>query len=433
MYYYVFIEFHSVKELNTMARISRKNKAKKPGRRGRPSKSSMTVSVKNSGNSLVKDLIPKDSDYGYYGAEPNFADGQSVSITRAYNWYSHFYGMSDAKQFLVTYLESIKSDKTKTVKKIPDNKMITTVGWLARMATRGLVLTEEQRAYMNDTVTRMVSRLEQEKEAKEASASDDKPAPSRANIQEIMREKARDTAGEIDDLFDSMVWFNDCEKDFFVDDHVYTPMELLKRSNILPQHVGLILKRWTNIRSEFEEVLKGTDAQLNEAYASYSKKQMKNKLQFTEEVIKQLNDYVSLKQATKKVRVRKPIPVEKLVKRLKYCKTFTDTALKLELVSLSPTKLVGASEAFLYDTKKRKLTYLVADDYSKTLTVQGSKIIGFDKNKSQTKGIRKPSEKVNELMKAGRPASRKLFDNIKAVSVIPKGKTNNDVIILKVW
>jgi hypothetical protein len=148
-----------------------------------------------------------------------------------------------------------------------------------------------------------------------------------------------------------------------------------------------------------------------------------------EEIISEFNGYISLKQSAKKIRVKKPVPVEKTVARIKYQKK--DEA--LNLTSLPPTKLHHATEAYLYDTVRRKLIYLVADDYSKCLIVKGTAILGFDKKKSQSKTLRKPQEQLKEFMKVGKPASRKVFDEIKAVSAIPNGRPNANTIILKVW
>lgn len=408
-----------------MARIAKKTK----GKRGRPSKNVHVVEVKASANT-VKDLRPGDSDFQYFGAEPDVS--KPLNLITAYNWYSHFYGRADAKDFILSYLESTNSPKLKQFRKVAENQIVQTAGWIARMAHRGLVLTAQQTEFYEKSMDRMLATVQT---SQPVAAEDLAPETvNKANVQEIMRERAGDAAGFIDALFDSFFASNDSPtvKEFFTPE-VTTPIAELKLNNILPQHVPAIIKRWEKLRNEFEAALKGKDEQLVEGYASYSKKQMKNKLAFAEEVISQLNSYIALKAATKKVRVAKPKSVEKIVSRVKYLKAFKDDAQKLDLVSISPTKLHGATECFLFDTKKRKLTYVVADEYSKTLSVKGTKLIGFDKNKSMTKTIRKPGEQINEIMNAGRPATRKFFDNIRAVEVTTKGKVNSDTLILKVW
>ena len=126
------------------------------------------------------------------------------------------------------------------------------------------------------------------------------------------------------------------------------------------------------------------------------------------------------------------MPVEKQVSKLKYLKVFKDVASKLDLVSIHPTKLHGASEAWVYDTAKRKLHHYVADEYSKTFTVKGSTLLGFDSVQSEVKTMRKPAEQLKEIM-GSKPAARKYFKEIKAVSTSPNGRFNEAMLILKAF
>jgi hydroxymethylbilane synthase len=123
---------------------------------------------------------------------------------------------------------------------------------------------------------------------------------------------------------------------------------------------------------------------------------------------------------------------EKIVAKLKYLKLFKDVAAKLDLVSVHPTKLHGASEAWVYDTGKRKLHHYIADDYSKVFSVKGNTLLGFDANTSEMKTLRKPGEQIKEVM-GSKPAARKYFKDIKAVGAVPNGRFNESMIILKAF
>ena len=123
-------------------------------------------------------------------------------------------------------------------------------------------------------------------------------------------------------------------------------------------------------------------------------------------------------------------PVDKIVKRLKYLKTFKLE--KLELASISPTKLHNCNEAWVYDTKKRKLHHYVADEYTKSLSVKGNALLGFCTKESQVKTLRKPEEQIKQIM-GSKPAARKFFDSIKAVSTAPNGRFNANMIILRAF
>jgi hypothetical protein len=262
---------------------------------------------------------------------------------------------------------------------------------------------------------------------KEETEGEEKPKKV-VNIQEIMREKADEALSDIEALFDEFI-DSGCSKDFSVDKKV---VGALSARNILPQHMASAIKRYQRLLDEYLEVQAGKCEQLNEGYSHYSKMQIRYAIKIIEDIIAEMNGYISLKQATKKPRAKKAVPVEKIVARLKYCKAFKDDALMLELTGLSPVKLHESTEAWVYDTKKRKMHHYVADAYSKCLMVKGNTIIGFDKKESGMKTLRKPVEQIKALM-GSKPVARKYFKEIKAVEAVPNGRFNADMVILKAF
>lgn len=269
--------------------------------------------------------------------------------------------------------------------------------------------------------------VEAEKQAEKAAA---KAKPARQNIQEIMRERAGEAAAEIEALYDAFIAAG-CPKEYGTDKRIQT--ELAERK-VLPQHIPMLIKPWERLKAEYVELQEGKDAQLKEGYARFSKMQVRNIIKVIDQIIGDLNAYVAIKQATKTktVRARKPVPVEKVVARLKHSKAFKDAALKLDLVGLSPTKLHGCSEAWVYDARRRKMHHYVADDYSKVLSVKGNTVIGFDVKETEMKTLRKPAEQIKAIM-GSRPAARKYFKDIRAVAARPTGRFNADMLILKAF
>jgi hypothetical protein len=243
-----------------------------------------------------------------------------------------------------------------------------------------------------------------------------------------MREKADEALSDIELIWDDFVDAG-YPKDFNLNRRV---MGALESRNVLPQHIANAIKYWNSLLDEFVEAQAGKDDQLVQAYSNLGKMQMRYAIKLIEEVIAELNGYIALKKTVKKPRAKKAVPVERVVAKLKHCKSFNDDALKLELTGLSPVKLHEATEAWIYDTKKRKMHHYVADTYSKCLTIKGNTVIGFDKKESGIKTLRKPVEQIKALM-GSKPAARKYFNDIKAVAAIPTGRFNADMIILKAF
>jgi hypothetical protein len=383
----------------------------------------------------VRALDPKDADTTYLGTEPLFAlqpepDLRNVAIGRAFNWYSRFFGKKDAKNILIQCLEfTNKKNEVKIIKKVEESNIINSYVWLYRMKLRGLQLTEEEETRLENEIHRLIRTVENP-EVKVSQTSINKEqvevASNRVNVQEIMKEKTREAGGELEGMLDDFIILGAPTK------HNFKPIEEVAKKNILPQHINILTDAWRNKLTEYTDVLDSTDEQVVEGYSNFSKQQIKNIIKFIELVLGDLNSYINVKKANKTPRKRKPLSIEKQVSKLKYLKEFKDEAQKLDLVSLHPVKLHGASEAWVYDTAKRKLHHYIADEYSKTFTVKGNTLVGFDNNKSQIKTLRTPSTQLKEVM-GSKPAARKFFDGIKAVATIPNGRFNENLIILKAF
>lgn len=383
--------------------------------------------IKASDYSQVKTLNPRDPDIEYLGPEPMFAvqpdeDRRRVALMRSFTWYGRFYGKKDAKEFLSQYLDlRNRPQEAKIMRKIDEKECINTLAWLARMELRGLELSETESDTLQNEIKRLLATINKP-QVIEAVVE----APTRPNIQDILKDKAREAGGELEGLFDEYITSGAGSK------HTLRPIDEVAKKNVMPQHISMLTDVWKKKLNEIEEALKGTDSQLVQGYQHLTKTQLKNVVKFIELVISDLNSYISVKKAAKAPRARKAVPVEKIVAKLKYLKTFKDTASKLDLMSISPIKLHGSSEAWVYDTAKRKLHHYIADDYSKTFTVKGSTLLGFDTVQSEVKTLRKPSEQIKEVM-GSKPAARKYFKDIKAVSTTPNGRFNTAMIILKAF
>jgi hypothetical protein len=378
-------------------------------------------------HSQVKALNPRSPDTQYMGSEPLFVlqpdpSMRFTALSNAFTWYNCFYGKKDAKELMCQYLElSNRTVEAKSMRKVADNEFINTYGWLARMKLRGLELNESENNKFENEVSRLMKALHKPEVVE--NSSEVVEVSTRPNIQDILREKAKDAAGELEAVFDEFVTEGKTKS---------KTMDVVARFNVMPQHISLITDIWKRKQTEFADLQEGKDKQLIEGYSHLTKIQVRNTVKFIEQVLTDLNAYISVKKASKAPRQRKAVPVEKIVSKLKYLKTFKDVATKLDLISISPVKLHGASEAWVYDTAKRKLHHYIADDYSKTFTVKGNTLLGFDTTKSEVKTLRKPGEQIKEVM-GSKPAARKYFSDIKAVATTPNGRFNEGMIILKAF
>lgn len=375
-------------------------------------------------SSALKPLNPRSPDLKYTGNEPEWrvqpTEGRISKLTEAFTWYNYHYGKKDAKDLIVAWLEQHDRPKdAKKIRSIPDSQIRLTPAWLCRMNMMGLELTDHEQISLDDRIKEMLSYKEQ---AKVEVVEEDTGAP-KITIQDRLREKVSECAGELEGMFD----------DFLADgakmSATWKPIAQIRGMNIAPQMVNDIAVVWKAKLAEYEEVAEGKDAQLVEGYSNFSKIQIRNIIKFCETVINDCGAYVQIKKVERKPRKAKPISPEKRAAKFKYCAKFDE----LKLTSLHPKELVDKSEAWLYDTKKRKLIHLVADPHVGAFTLKNNSVIGFSTIESQQKTLRKPADVLKQMTTAGKPAARKVFKDIKATETVFNGRGTENIVILRSW
>ena len=373
----------------------------------------------------LKSMTPKSQDAGY-GPEPQWKeqppeDQRTSAMTRMFNWYNYHYGKKEAKDCIVDWLA--RNDRTQEAKefnRIPEAAVHKIgIGWVCRANLLGLALTDAELATINAAIADYIAAGKSVKEVVEVA----EVAQIRPNIQDRLREKMSEAAGELEGMYDEMIRAGGrMSAD-------YKPISLLRSLNVAPQLIGTVKQVWERRLEELQAVAAGKDADLVEGYGHWGKLQVRNFIKFAEQVIADCGSYVQIKKSEKKPRAKKAVPPEKVVARFKYAREFAELKLKSE----SATKLVGASEAWLYDSAKRKLIHVVADTHLGTFTVKGSAIVGFDPATTVQKTLRKPAEQIKSITSVGKPAARKAFKEIKATEVRFNGRGNDNLIILKTY
>ena len=369
-------------------------------------------------------MNPRSPDTKYTGNEPEWriqpeSENRKSALIGAFTWYNYHYGKKEVKECVIDWLT--RHDRPKDAKlfaKVPDATVKNQTGWMCRMNTMGLELTEHEELTLDNTISEHLATVKSIKEVVEKSEE----VVVKPNIQDRLRDKMIEAAGELEGMYDELIT-NEVKLTAN-----YKPMAVIRGMNVAPQMVGEIADRWKHRIEELEEVAKGKDAQLVEGYGQFGKIQIRNLIKFCELVVADCGSYVQIKKVERKPRAKKPVSKEKLTQKFKFLDEFAELKLKSEPV----IKLVEASEAWLYDTKKRKLIHVLADTHVGSFTVKGTALIGFDAANSLQKTLRKPAEQIRALLAGGLPQMRKYFKDIKATETKFNGRSNENLILLKV-
>ena len=105
----------------------------------------------------VKPLNPRSPDTKYVGNEPEWRvqpiSNRVSSLSNAFGWYNYFYGKKDAKDFIAAYLDARGLVKdAKLIRALPDSQIRLTTGWLCRMSTMGLELSEHEQIKLENLI-----------------------------------------------------------------------------------------------------------------------------------------------------------------------------------------------------------------------------------------------------------------------------------------
>jgi len=377
----------------------------------------------NATRAAVKPLNPRSPDTKYTGLEPTWrvqpTDDRTSQLSAAFSWYNYFYGKKDAREMLVAYLEhnGRKAD-VRALKGVPDSAVRLTTAWLCRMSMVGLDLTDTETVRLEGYIQEILTAREPEVVVAEVA-----PVAAKPNIQDRLREKVSECAGELDGMFDEFV-VNGAKMSAD-----YKPITVIRGLNVAPQMISDIANLWKHKLAEFETVIEGKDAQVVEGYSNFSKIQMRNIVKFCEAVINDCGAYVQIKKVERKPRKVKAVPPEKRAAKFKVMMEFAE----LKLKGLPAASLVDKAEAWLYDTKKRKLIHLVADSHTQAFTVKSNSIIGFSTIETMQKTVRKPADVVKAVQAAGKPAARKIYKDLSTTETPFNGRGTENLMILKAW
>lgn len=372
----------------------------------------------------IKPLNPKSPDQKYMGAEPEWpCDAKvtrSIAVGRAWHWYNYYYGKKEVKQMILAWLvHNDRMNEHRAFARVPENLLTNATGWLCRMNLRGLELEDNELNHINNEIAK---HIEATVAVREVVEKVNEEVSLRPTIQDRLRDKINEAAGELEGMLDDFVAAGSKLSASF------KPMAVLRGMNVAPQLMSEIVKIWQVRKQELTEAVQGKDSQLVEGYSYLTKLQLRNLVKFAEQVIADCDSYVQIKKIERKPRAKKAKPPEVIARGFRCLIDEPEIKLKGEPAA----KLVGASEAWLYDVKKRKLIHVVADSHVGTFTIKGSGLIGLDAARTLQKTLRKPAEQLKALMAASVPTARKFFQDIKSTEVKWTGRGNANLIILKV-
>jgi len=366
------------------------------------------------------------ADEKYTGSEPEWTadaaewDNERFDnkLRKSFYYYNYYYSQKDCKKYVVEWLQKnskLSIEEVKAFNRAGDRLLPMTVCSLIMAHRAGMPFRGRHIEFIIDSVMDVVAKAEPE--VLDAVATPEQVA-YRPTIQDRLAERTSEIIGELEGIFDDVAT------------GVKNPTKLydyLVANNVVQSQLGKYEDVYKTRKAELELAISKKDEQVREGYSHLKAADFKRIIAWIDDLLAAVEQYRGVKKSLKKARVKKAPSREKVVAKIKYAK---DNA-GLKIVSINPADIIGAQALWVYNVKTRKLGRYVAAAYQ-TLNVKGTSIVNFDTDKSVSKTLRKPEEKLKEFARAGKVQLRKFLDDVKATETKMNGRINADIVLLKV-
>jgi hypothetical protein len=370
-------------------------------------KNLLSVSTKKK----VKRITPRGLDQKYLGEEPTWEDQQflgesalSSKLAAAYNWYNYFANPKMNREFLTEFMVDSGMSKAavQMMNKVDDHHILPSTWKMARMITMGYDAPKERRIILFNDITQLVKRGIAIAEAERPPSAMSKSTVTNSLLADV----------------ESMVDANDEQLTKFY--------ELLKNKAPKPAMVTDIANYYQPWVDEMKEAYATKDTDFKYAYRHMTKKQIKDRIALFEGIINDCKSYVgnNRKAVVRKPRKIKPKSDTVIVKSLKCQKEDVD----LKIVSIDPTKIVGAKELWTFNTKYNVLAHYVSDT---GLSVKGTTLQNVNDKLSSQKKLRKPDQVLPGITGSTSKAAIRSFEAITTKASEPNGRINEYTVLLR--
>lgn len=376
----------------------------------------------------------KMEDLKFNGAEPvwllSYPEewNRKSAMAGALNWYNYVCDTKDRRRFLEDWIELRRAGTAKrdlkTLARVSDKNMSSTYAHLARMDIMGFPINDQERSRIWNAITESFNKSRPDHAIEDMNKYS---SPKQDTVQDRMDRQVAEIVDDIEDVLINV---------FSGDQQLGSSAQILNRYKLSAMHYKRLTQRLEPMVAEFELLkakrarsakLTDKDEQLVEGYAWISARNLKAGATFLEDCRASCARLAIEKQVTR-VRKKRPVDKNKLVRKFKY---LTESK-ELKLTSAKPVDCLNTNEVWVYNTRTRKLG-VYRSEYQGSIMIKGSQFVGVALGNSVQKTLRKPAEQLAEFAKINKNQTKKFFDAIRGTEVKLKPRSNEHVVILKIY
>lgn len=347
-------------------------------------------------------------------------DAYTISLIREMNRLNSLEGLKEA----VSYLQSLCSVESEYLKgcRVPNKGMgsgTITMGWIAALRLSGFPLRDSDVQRVFEFIRKGQHHF-------------NTGTPETLAVKPVQMKKSVDVNDKEASEFIGEVLEAALDEDFG------SSLDIAQRIKANPNLKSNSLKtitQWVEDKhTYFSSVIAEKDKEILAAHKHIPLKKLVGRLEVWKTELDKTVKQNKASGVTRKSVSAKPrkvkTPIQQVAK-LRLLKTFELTPGDT-INGENAVKLIGAEQAWIYNTKTKKITVFRSENNRVGLQCKGTTLNNFDAEASETRTLRKPSEFINEIKGAGKVALRKLTDKLTTKKQDANGRLNEHNIIIRV-
>jgi hypothetical protein len=364
-------------------------------------------------------VLPPAAESKFVGDEPVWEehvadDKYNGELHKGLNWHSYCASEKNYRKYLEEWIRehhpTTSKDEIALWRDV--NKVNTTICALARCHLQGFPLNTGHVAQIEDYISSW--NIKQKKSRTKNATTEVKTV----TIQDRIQTQVRNILSELDVCIDNAF-----------DGEIPTTNDMMGNIaasgvNLRGPQLKLVTEYLKKNIAEWELAYNKEDEQLVEGYAYVGRRNFKKIIDEFNSLLSSLSQQKTALE-TQRIRKKKPVDKRKMASKLRFMTEFAELGIK----SLKPVDIIGADMIWVYDTKRRRLGYYEAEGKN-SLFVKGTKIHGY--KMTCEKILRKPEEQIPEMLKLRKNQTVTWFDGIRAKCKELTGRTNPNLILLRI-
>ena len=336
-------------------------------------------------------------------------DEFETKVQETLKHYNYFYDFKDSHKWTIDYLESIKSNNLDAIIATDYWRIPIVVGSFAKMMLNGAKFDDGRIIWFWKKLQYAIDAgKENLAKSKKVMAQKSLPVPVKNKTSDFLNK----TEANLDD------WNNLKNSSY----SMYTELQKLEASYATAKS---IVDCYLTLRDQLRKLVIDKDPVLKEAYNHMTSDLQQEYLKFVEMLVSDAEKYMISKKTARKSRKKRTISANAQISNVQYLEKSDE----FKINSISPIKIVGSSEVWLFNVRYRTISKLVSSSAaSGGFTIKGTTIQNIDTAMSNKKKIRKPEFFFVSVMTKFK--LNRSYKNLTTKLSSTTGRINSDTIIV---